>query len=37
MFDELNRNLLEAHAKIKMLQILQIDLPDTYENSIVET
>ena len=37
MHQELNHQLKSAHANCVYLQLLKIDLPDTYENSIVET
>jgi len=37
MHEELNRELQKAHANCVDLQLLRIELPGSYENSIVET
>ena len=37
MKEELDKDLRKAHAQCVHFQLLNIELPDTYENSIVET
>lgn len=37
MQDKLDSELTKAHARCIYLQLLRIDLPETYENSIVMT
>lgn len=37
MKNELVKELAKAHANVIFFQLLHIDLPDSYENSIVNT
>jgi hypothetical protein len=37
MREQLEQEMAEANAEVSAFMLLKIDLPDTYENAIVET